>query len=210
MLLSYLRPYRGPLVAACGALILSSLLSLVFSLLRGQHDGCRHAGVNRARSRLAAAQINMVALIMLGVLVVQAASSYFHSTTMTRVGQSALADLRRDTYGRLICLPMSFFASRRVGELNSRLSADLTQIEATLIMAVPQFPAAIPVAAGRHHPDRRHLGPADAHHARRDPAGIVAGGGVRTQAAPEFPRRPRTSSPRPASSWRKRCKASST
>jgi len=84
-------------------------------------------------------QINTVALIMLGILVVQSAGSYFHSTTMTRVGQSALADLRRDTYGRLICLPMLFFGQRRVGELNSRLAADLTQIEATLIMVVPQF-----------------------------------------------------------------------
>jgi ATP-binding cassette subfamily B protein len=34
---------------------------------------------------------------------------------------------------------MSFFGQRRVGELNSRLSADLTQIESTLIMVVPQF-----------------------------------------------------------------------
>lgn len=84
-------------------------------------------------------RINLVALVMLGVLAVQAASSYFHSTTMTRVGQSALADLRRDTYARLICQPMAFFGQRRVGELNSRLSADLTQIEATLIMVVPQF-----------------------------------------------------------------------
>ena len=76
---------------------------------------------------------------MLGVLAVQAASSYFHSTSMTWIGQSALADLRRDTYARLICLPMSFFSQSRVGELNSRLSADLTQIESTLIMALPQF-----------------------------------------------------------------------
>ncbi len=34
---------------------------------------------------------------------------------------------------------MTFFGQRRVGELNSRISADLTQIEATLIMSVPQF-----------------------------------------------------------------------
>jgi ATP-binding cassette subfamily B protein len=34
---------------------------------------------------------------------------------------------------------MTFFGQRRVGELNSRLAADLTQIESTLIMVVPQF-----------------------------------------------------------------------
>ena len=35
ILLSYLRPYRGLLAAACGALIISSLLSLCFPFLAG-------------------------------------------------------------------------------------------------------------------------------------------------------------------------------
>jgi ABC-type multidrug transport system fused ATPase/permease subunit len=52
-------------------------------------------------------------------------------------GQRSLVDLRRDTYARLISLPMTFFAQRRVGELASRLSADLVQIEDTLIAILP-------------------------------------------------------------------------
>jgi len=139
ILLSYLRPYRGLLAAACGALILSSLLSLCFPFLAGSLMDAAVPGTQVRGPAWLPHGINFVALVMLGILAVQAASSYFHSTTMTRVGQSALADLRRDTYGRLIRLPMSFFGQRRVGELNSRLSADLTQIEATLIMVVPQF-----------------------------------------------------------------------
>ena len=55
------------------------------------------------------------------------------------MGQRSLIDLRRDTYARLISLPMTFFAQRRVGELASRLSADLIQIEDTLITILPQF-----------------------------------------------------------------------
>jgi len=139
MLLAYLRPYRGLLAAACGAMILSGLLSLCFPFLAGSlMDAAVPAGAARGPAWLPRG-INVVALAMLAVLAVQAASSYFHSTTMTRIGQSALADLRRDTFARLICLPMTFFGQRRVGELNSRLSADLTQIEAALIMVVPQF-----------------------------------------------------------------------
>ncbi|MDR3401426.1 MAG: ABC transporter transmembrane domain-containing protein, partial [Chthoniobacter sp.] len=139
MLLSYLRPYRGLLAAACGAMILSGLLSLCFPFLAGSlMDAAVPAAPARGPAWLPRG-INVVALAMLGVLAVQAASSYFHSTTMTRIGQSALANLRRDTFARLICLPMTFFGQRRVGELNSRLSADLTQIEAALIMVVPQF-----------------------------------------------------------------------
>src|SRR5262249_17768605 len=36
-------------------------------------------------------------------------------------------------------LPMVFFAQRRVGELTSRISADLAQIQDTLIMTIPHF-----------------------------------------------------------------------
>ncbi len=139
ILFTYLRPYRGLLIAACGALILSSLLSLCFPFLAGSLMDAATPGTPAHEPTWLPHNINLVALLMLGVLAVQALSTFFHSTSMTKIGQNALADLRRDTYGRLICLPMLFFGQRRVGELNSRISADLTQIESTLIMSVPQF-----------------------------------------------------------------------
>lgn len=138
-LLSYLRPYRGLLIAACCSLILSSLLGLCFPFLAGSLMDAATAGQPAHKLSWLPHNINLIALIMLGVLAVQATSTFFHSTSLVKIGQSALADLRRDTYARLICLPMSFFGQRRVGELNSRISADLTQIESTLIMSVPQF-----------------------------------------------------------------------
>lgn len=138
-LLSYLRPYRGLLIAACCTLILSSLLGLCFPFLAGSLMDAATSGESAHKTSWLPHNINLIALIMLGVLAVQASSTFFHSTSMVKIGQSALADLRRDTYARLICLPMSFFGQRRVGELNSRISADLTQIESTLIMSVPQF-----------------------------------------------------------------------
>jgi ABC-type multidrug transport system fused ATPase/permease subunit len=53
------------------------------------------------------------------------------------VGEKALADLRYDLYGHLIRLPMQFFSERRVGELSSRISSDLSQIQdaVTFILA---------------------------------------------------------------------------
>ncbi len=138
-LLSYLRPYRGLLIAACCALILSSLLGLCFPFFAGSLMDAATNGESAHKSSWLPHNINLIALIMLGVLAVQATSTFFHSTSMVKIGQKAVADLRRDTYARLICLPMSFFGQRRVGELNSRISNDLTQIESTLIMSVPQF-----------------------------------------------------------------------
>ena len=138
-ILAYLRPHRGLLIAACCSLIVSSLLGLCFPFFAGSLVDAATPGPHLTKTFGLPHNINSIALIMLGVLAVQASCTFFHSTTLVKIGQSALADLRRDTYARLICLPMSFFGQRRVGELNSRISADLTQIESTLTMSVPQL-----------------------------------------------------------------------
>ncbi len=62
--------------------------------------------------------------------------------------KSALTDLRRDTFRRLIRLPLAFHVQRRVGELNSRLSSDLTQIQESLVMVGPQAAREIAVLIG--------------------------------------------------------------
>ena len=79
------------------------------------------------------------ALLLMGMLAVQASLSFFQALSFATAGQRSLVDLRRDTYARLISLPMTFFLQRRVGELASRLSSDLIQIEDTLITILPQF-----------------------------------------------------------------------
>ncbi len=134
-LFRYLRPYRVRFAAALGSLFCSSLLSLSFPFLAGsivdaavlQPRGGNLSGVNRT------------ALLLVGVLAVQAGFQFFQVLSLATVGQRAVVDLRRDTYAGLISLPMKFFATRRVGELASRLSSDLIQIEDTLISILPQF-----------------------------------------------------------------------
>ena len=74
--------------------------------------------------------------------------SFFQTYWLAEVGERSLADLRRDTYARLLRLPMAFFASRRVGELVSRLAADLSLIQQALIDAGPQFLGQLVVLLG--------------------------------------------------------------
>src|SRR6185312_12473122 len=138
VVLKYVRPYRGLLIAACCALILSSSLGLCFPFLAGSlMDAAKTETSNHIPAWLPH-NINTIALLMLSLVVMHAMLAFFQVSSMVKIGQNAIADLRRDSYGRLICLPMSFFGQRRVGELNSRLSADLTQIEFTLVNIVPQ------------------------------------------------------------------------
>ena len=130
----YLLPYKRKFFASLFLLLISSTLSLAFPYLIGKMlDGTQPGGVANG------VPINGIALTLMAVLAAQALFSFFSSLWFAQCGQRGLFDVRCEVYARLISLPMSFFARRRVGELSSRLSADLTQVEEALVFSVPQF-----------------------------------------------------------------------
>lgn len=135
----YLRPYRLRFGSGLATLFLSASLGLAFPLLAGSLiDAAMHPGGVQL-PWLGSTTLNQVAMLLAISVSFQALASFNSALAFNRVGQSALADLRRDCYGRLISLPMGFFARRRVGELTSRISTDVAQIEGALIDALPQM-----------------------------------------------------------------------
>ena len=138
-LTQYLRPYRGRFLSGMATLFASATLGLAFPLLAGYVvDAAMRPGVS-ALPVFGVLSLNQIALLMAGSVVMQALCSCNSSLAFNRVGQSALADLRRDCYSRLIGFPMAYFSRHRVGELTSRVSTDVAQIEGALIDALPQL-----------------------------------------------------------------------
>ena len=135
----YMRPYRPRFFAGLTTLFVSATLGLAFPLLAGTLiDAAIHPDAARV-PLFGIVTLNQVALMLAASVTLQALASFNSALAFNRVGQSALADLRRDCYSRLIALPMAFFARRRVGELTSRVSTDVAQIESALIDALPQM-----------------------------------------------------------------------
>lgn len=85
------------------------------------------------------ATANKIALALVGILFLQSFFSFFRLSLFVNFTENTLANLRLALYGNLIRLPMSFFAQKRVGELNSRLSADISQIQDTLTSTIAEF-----------------------------------------------------------------------
>ncbi|MCF3651610.1 ABC transporter ATP-binding protein [Synoicihabitans lomoniglobus] len=138
-LATYVRPYRGRFFFGLGALFSSALLGLLFPLLAG---GLIDAAMHGGRATLpfvGSLTLNQIALTLAVSILLQATGSFNSALSFHRVGQSALADLRAAAYGRLLALPMTFFGQRRVGELASRVSTDIAQIEGALIDSLPQL-----------------------------------------------------------------------
>jgi ABC transporter fused permease/ATP-binding protein len=135
----YVRPYRPRFFGGLATLFVSASLGLAFPLLAGSLiDAALHPG-QATLPYLGVLSLNQVALLLAVSVSLQALCSFNSALSFNRVGQSALADLRRDCYQRLISLPMAFFARRRVGELTSRISTDVAQIEGALIDSLPQL-----------------------------------------------------------------------
>ena len=83
--------------------------------------------------------INRIALLLVIILIVQSVFSYFRTILFVNVTEKSLANLRQDTYNHLIKLPLKFFEQKRVGELNSRISADIALLQDTLTSTLAEF-----------------------------------------------------------------------
>jgi subfamily B ATP-binding cassette protein MsbA len=126
------RPYRGLLLVATLALVLSSLASLAFPMaVRYLLDA---AFVNRNRTLL-----DRIALGLVGLFSIQAVLNYTQAYLLSVVGEQAVAGLRREVFGRLLEMPPGFFADRRTGELTSRLTVDIGLLQGVLSHQISEF-----------------------------------------------------------------------
>jgi ATP-binding cassette, subfamily B, bacterial MsbA len=124
-LFGYLKPYWGRMALAILALLASSGLGLAFPLIIVRLLD----SVTQVKSD---GPLNMLAGVLVGMFLLQAAFSFAQSYLLTYIGEHIVYDLRTSLYSHLQKLSLDFYAVRRVGEIVSRLSSDVTQMRAML------------------------------------------------------------------------------
>lgn len=128
-LFRYLKPHIGAFSAGLFCLLITSLLSLAFPILLGKLVNASASDGFWAAPLTDLTNIDSIAKLLMLVFALQAAFGFVRIYLFGLVSENALADLRQDTYSHLIRMPMLFFAQRRVGELNSRISADVALLQ---------------------------------------------------------------------------------
>lgn len=117
-------PYRVYFALGLVALTFSSATALSFPFLAG-----KLLDVASGKRDFILTSINQIALALILILVLQSIVSFFRVYFFARVSEKSLADLRQAVYEKIIWLPQTFFDSRRVGELISRITSDVSTLQ---------------------------------------------------------------------------------
>jgi ABC-type multidrug transport system fused ATPase/permease subunit len=120
----FMLPYRWTFAFGLVALGLSSGILLSFPYFAGQM-----LDVAQGKKSFIFITVNQIGITLMSILVIQSVFSFIRVYTFTQVSERTLADLRQAVYSKIIWLPMSFFDSRRVGELTSRLTSDVGTLQ---------------------------------------------------------------------------------
>lgn len=135
-LLRYLDPFRVGLVVVIVFVLIYTVLGLIGPYLMGQ-------AIDRF---ITTRQVAGLARIALWMLVVYLLNNLFQAAAnwmMASIAQRALKQMRKDLFGHLQTLPISFFDHNPPGELMSRLTNDIDAINQAVSQNVTSLIASV-------------------------------------------------------------------
>lgn len=146
----YLRPYALLYFVGWLFLVLSTTAGLIFPYLMGKLLGSTvsPSDVAAPTGFLTLTSVTSVAIALFILFGVQALFSFFRVVIFNNVTENSLRDLRNDAFSKMVFMPMDFFNTNKVGELTSRVSSDITQIQETLRTTIAEFFRQIVIIVG--------------------------------------------------------------
>ncbi|HRX29687.1 MAG TPA: ABC transporter transmembrane domain-containing protein [Saprospiraceae bacterium] len=131
----YMRPYLQYFILGMITLVLGSL---IFMVLMGIPGEMANVAIGSPKWNLGLT-INQFGLLLIVLLILQGGLSYLRTIYFTIVSEKSMADLRKDLYNKIISQEFRFFEERRVGELSSRLVADVEQLQSAFSVTLAEF-----------------------------------------------------------------------
>ena len=138
----YLIPYRIPFFLGMLVLSAGSILFLLIMKLPGEVFNILD---KKPTYPITLNQLFLTILLLLGI---QSVLSYFRIRLFAIVSEKSMATLRGDLFKKMISLPIPWIEEQRVGELTSRITNDVTQIQGALATTVAEFLRQIIILVG--------------------------------------------------------------
>jgi ABC-type multidrug transport system fused ATPase/permease subunit len=131
---AFIKPYKTKFIIGLVFLVLSSLTILAFPFFTGK---LIDAATGKGKEWYI--DINYITVLLIVVLFFQAIFSYLRVVFFSSVSENAMADVRKNLYQKMVSLPIVFFEKRRVGELTSRITSDVSQLQDVLSITLAEF-----------------------------------------------------------------------
>ena len=131
----FIRPYRWSFYVGLFLLSTSSLMFMIFPGAAGEM-------ANKASgqpTKILDLELWQYGGFFLVLLIVQGVTSYFRTVLFANVSEKGMADVRKALYQKLITQDIAFFEQRRVGELTSRITADVEQLQSAFSITLAEF-----------------------------------------------------------------------
>ncbi|HIO59675.1 MAG TPA: ATP-binding cassette domain-containing protein [Flavobacteriales bacterium] len=145
----YLRPHRAGFTLGIFLISVSSILTLFVTRLWGQLGGVGIMGGEKSSvgnefeggilDGLDLNNLETIGWTIATVLLIQATMSFFRVYLFANMTEKMMLTLRRDAFEAVVSMPMDFYHNRRVGDLNSRISADITSIQDTFTLTLAEL-----------------------------------------------------------------------
>lgn len=131
----YIRPYRYYFLFGMLSLVVGSLFFMIFPGAAGEMTNVA-IGKPKYNTGLTVTGFGWLFLI---ILVVQGVLSYLRTVAFAIVSEKGMADLRKDLYENIISQSISFYEQKRVGELTSRITTDVEQLQSAFSLTLAEF-----------------------------------------------------------------------
>lgn len=127
----FIKPFKVPFIFGLFVLLLSTVATLAFPRILGNLMDAVKSSSDK--------EVTFFIQLIIGLFFVIGISAFLRIYLFGIVAHKSLALLKNKTYEHLISSPMSFFSQKRVGELSSRISSDISLLQETFTITIAEL-----------------------------------------------------------------------
>jgi ABC-type multidrug transport system fused ATPase/permease subunit len=129
----FMLPYKWYFILGMIMLVLGSLLFMLFPAVAGEMISTASGEPKYPIT------INQYGLIFVFIAIGMGIISYFRIILFAIVAENSMGAIRKELFKKLVSKDIAFFEKRRVGEITSRITADVEQIQSAFSVTLAEF-----------------------------------------------------------------------
>jgi ATP-binding cassette, subfamily B, bacterial len=130
---SFMKPYKWHFIIGFALLVIASVLFMTFPKIIGE---MMKAAEGKSEYSFT---VNHYMLMLMAILIIQGLFSFIRVNLFAVVSEKGMSDLRAKLYEKILSQNLEFFEQRRVGEITSRITADIEKLQAAFSITFAEF-----------------------------------------------------------------------